>query len=54
MRCGTGNQDRRFQLILGIHPNRLNQVNNLPMAYWNGDSGLHCLDTVVNSVLEDG
>ena len=46
--------DRRISTNPESHPNRLNQVNNLPMAYWNGDSGLHCLDTVVNSVLEDG
>lgn len=36
------------------HPNHLTQENNLPMAYWNADSGLNCLDTVVDSVIEDG
>ncbi|MEC7682128.1 MAG: FAD-binding domain-containing protein [Candidatus Thermoplasmatota archaeon] len=36
------------------HPNHLSQENNLPMAYWNADSGFNCLDTVVGSVIEDG
>ena len=36
------------------HPNHLTQENNLPMAYWNADSGFNCLDTVVGSVIEDG
>ena len=46
--------DKRILTHPESHPNRLNQVNNLPMVYWNADSGLHCLDTVVSSVLEDG
>ena len=36
------------------HPNHLTQENNLPISYWTSDSGLNCLDTVVNSVIEDG
>ena len=31
--------DRQISTNHESHPNRLNQVNNLPMAYWNGDSG---------------
>ena len=46
--------DRQISTNPETHPNRLNQVNDLPMAFWNGDSGLHCLDTVVSSVIEDG
>lgn len=36
------------------HPNYLNQRQPLPEAYWNGNSGLQCLDSSVQSVIQDG
>ena len=36
------------------HPNHLNQMQALPEAYWKGDSGMQCLDSSVQSVIEEG
>ncbi len=35
-------------------PNHLNQHNPLPDAYWGAKSGFNCLDSVVESVMDDG
>ena len=35
-------------------PNFLNQNNPLPETYWGKKSGFNCLDTVVDSVMEEG
>ena len=37
-----------------LHPNHLQQTFPLPQAYWGKKSGLACLDTSVESVLDDG
>ncbi|MEZ4651572.1 MAG: cryptochrome/photolyase family protein [Candidatus Eisenbacteria bacterium] len=38
----------------GNSPNHLGAATPLPPAYWGEKSGLHCLDTVVESVWEEG
>ncbi len=38
----------------GAAPNALNATLPLPAAYWGVKSGLHCLDTVVAQVVEEG
>ena len=38
----------------GAAPSALGGSRPLPRAYWGAPSGLHCLDTVVNSVWEEG
>jgi deoxyribodipyrimidine photolyase-related protein len=38
----------------GATPNALNATLPLPAAYWGVKSGLHCLDTVVAQVIEEG
>jgi deoxyribodipyrimidine photolyase-related protein len=38
----------------GATPNALNATLPLPAAYWGVKSGLHCLDTVVEQVVEEG
>ena len=35
-------------------PNHLGQFNPLPDVFWGAKSGLHCLDHVVESVMEEG
>jgi deoxyribodipyrimidine photolyase-related protein len=35
-------------------PSHLQSHNDLPAAWWKGDSGLHCLDTVVQDVWREG
>ncbi len=36
------------------HPNYLDQRQSLPPAFWNANSGLQCLDSSVQSVIQDG
>ena len=38
----------------GALPNALNARRDLPPAYWGKESGMRCLDVVVEEVLEDG
>ena len=38
----------------GATPSALNATLALPAAYWGAQSGLHCLDTVVKQVIDEG
>lgn len=38
----------------GATPNALNAMRALPAVYWGAKSGLHCVDTVVGQVIEEG
>ncbi len=40
--------------LIGARPSALGAVRPLPAAYWGATSGLHCLDTVVRQVLDEG
>ena len=41
-------------LYAGATPSYLNAALPLPAAYWGVESGLHCLDTVVKQVVQEG
>jgi deoxyribodipyrimidine photolyase-related protein len=38
----------------GAQPNALGAMRPLPAVYWGAKSGLHCVDTVVAQVMEEG
>ena len=40
--------------LAGARPSALGAARPLPAAYWGATSGLHCLDTVVRQVLDEG
>jgi deoxyribodipyrimidine photolyase-related protein len=39
---------------MGASPSALHATKPLPAAYWGAKSGMHCLDTVVKQVIEEG
>ena len=47
-------EKKQEDLYAGAKPNALNANLPLPAAYWGAKSNLHCVDTVVAQVIEEG
>ncbi|CAN5463795.1 cryptochrome/photolyase family protein [soil metagenome] len=50
----SGKTSARHDPYAGATPNALNATLSLPAVYWGVPSGLHCIDTVVAQVIEEG
>lgn len=50
----AGWDNHQISITSSLEPNHLEQTNPLPLAYWGRKTRMNCLDSVVESVIDDG